>query len=177
MEPLPYGVRSARPDDLPQLPQIERAAAAQFRATAYPSMADADLASPLINLDQDHVWVAVTPTDAPITFAIAHLLNDAVHLHELDVDPRYARRGAGRTLIQTVADWARAAGYTALTLSTFADVPWNGPYYARLGFRTLDATRLSPALQAVRQAEAAAGLPMDHRVCMRLDLRTVLVRE
>jgi hypothetical protein len=36
--------------------------------------------------------------------------------------------------------------YAALTRSTFADGPWNGPYYARLGFRTLDATLLRPGL-------------------------------
>jgi hypothetical protein len=39
---------------------------------------------------------------------------------------------------------------SALTLTTFAGIPWNGPYYARLGFRTLDVTSLSFGLQAVR---------------------------
>jgi hypothetical protein len=29
---------------------------------------------------------------------------------------------------------------------------------------------LSPGLRAVRQAEAQAGLPMEHRICMQLDL-------
>ena len=165
-----YTIRLARPDDLDVLPQIERAAATLFRATAYPAMADADLASLQVNLDHEYVWVAVTPTDVPMAFAIVQLLDTSVHLHELDVDPRFARHGVGRALTQTVADWARAAGYPALTLSTFADVPWNGPYYARLGFREVDERLLSPALQAVRQAETAAGLPMAQRVCMRLDL-------
>ena len=102
--------------------------------------------------------------------AIVHLLAEAVHLHELDVHPDHARQGLGRRLIATVADWARASGATALTLTTFDDVPWNGPYYTRLGFRTLDLADLSPGLQAVRQAEAEAGLPMEHRICMQLDL-------
>jgi hypothetical protein len=34
----------------------------------------------------------------------------------------------GRQLIAAVVDWARARGATALTLTTFADIPWNGPY-------------------------------------------------
>ena len=93
-----------------------------------------------------------------------------MHLHELDVQPDHARQGLGRRLIAIVADWARARGATALTLTTFDDVPWNGPYYARLGFRTLDLATLSPGLQAVRQSEAEAGLPMAHRICMQLDL-------
>jgi hypothetical protein len=62
----------------------------------------------------------------------------------------------------------RARGATALTLTTFDDVPWNGPYYTRLGFRMRDLATLSPGLQTVEQAEA--GLPMVHRICMQLDL-------
>jgi len=165
-----HTIRPTQTDDLAHLPRIERAAARQFLATAYPAMADADLATLHVNLDYDYIWVAVTHTDAPIAFVIAHILDDNVHLHELDVDPLYARRGVGRALIKTVAHWAREAGYAALTLSTFADVAWNGPYYARLGFRILDEALLGPGLRAMRQAEEAAGLPMAQRVCMRLAL-------
>jgi GNAT superfamily N-acetyltransferase len=163
-------IRPARPDDLAALPLIERAAAAQFRATPYAYLADDDLVSAEVDLAQEYVWVAVDQADQPIGFAIVRLLDESVHLHELDVHPDYARQGLGRRLIATVADWARARGATALTLTTFADVPWNGPYYARLGFRTLDLTTLSPGLQAVRQGEADAGLPMAQRVCMQIDL-------
>ena len=38
-------------------------------------------------------------------------------------------------LIEHVAGWARAHGSPALTLTTFTEVPWNAPYYERLGFR------------------------------------------
>jgi len=165
-----YAIRVARPDDLAVLPLIERAAAAQFRATPYPEMVDADLVSAEVDLAQEYVWVAVDPADQPIAFAIVHLLSESVHLHELDVHPDYARQGLGRRLIATVADWARARGATKLTLTTFDDVPWNGPYYVRLGFRTLDLATLSPGLQAVRQTEADVGLPMEKRIAMQLDL-------
>jgi GNAT superfamily N-acetyltransferase len=163
-------IRSARPDDLQALPLIERAAAAIFGTTPYSYLADDDPVSAEIDLAHEHVWVAVDQDDHPIAFAIVHVLDELVHLHELDVHPDYAHQGLGRRLIATVADWARARGATALTLTTFADVPWNGPYYARLGFRTLDLPTLSPKLQAVRQAEADSGLPMAQRICMQLDL-------
>jgi GNAT superfamily N-acetyltransferase len=165
-----YAIRIARPDDLAALPIIERAAVAVFRATPYASLADDDLVSAEVDLAHEYVWLVVDPADQPIAFAIVHLLDVSVHLHELDVHPGHAHQGLGRRLIATVADWARARGATALTLTTFDDVPWNGPYYARLGFRTLDLAMLSPGLQAVRQAEAEAGLPMAHRICMQLDL-------
>ncbi len=163
-------IRPARPHDLQALPLIERAAAAIFRTTPYAYLADDDPVSAEVDLAHEYVWVAVNQADQPIAFAIVRLLDESVHLHELDVHPDYARQGLGRRLIATVAEWARARGATALTLTTFADVPWNGPYYARLGFRTLNLTTLSPGLQAVRQAEVEAGLPMAHRICMQLDL-------
>jgi GNAT superfamily N-acetyltransferase len=170
MQTESFTVRSARSDDLAALPEIERAAAAQFLTTSYPTLVDAALASTQVDLDHEYVWVVVTDTDQPVGFAIVHLLDGSVHLHELDVHPRYARKGLGRRLITTIVDWARNRGARALTLTTFRDVPWNGPYYARLGFRTLDGTTLSPALQAILQAEAAFGLPMANRICMQLDL-------
>lgn len=170
MQTEPYAIRRARQCDLAALPAIERAAAKQFQATPYSAMADAPLASTHLNLDHEHVWVVVDEIDQPIGFAIAHLLEEAVHLHELDVHPHYARQGLGRRLIVTIADWAQTQGVRALTLTTFRDVPWNGLYYARLGFRTLEVTTLSPVLQSVWQAEATAGLPMAHRICMQLDL-------
>jgi GNAT superfamily N-acetyltransferase len=162
-------IRSARPDDLAALPVIEHAAAIHFRTTLYAYLADEPL-SDEANLNHEHVWVAVDQDDHPIAFAIVHLLSESVHLHELDVHPDYARQGLGRRLIATVADWARARGATALTLTTFGDVPWNGPYYTRLGFRTLDLNLIRPGLQTVRQGEAEAGLPMAYRICMQLDL-------
>ncbi len=171
MQTDPYVIRFARPQDLAALPVIERAAAAQFRATPYSWLADDDsLVSTDIDLEHEDVWLMVDQEDHPIGFAIVHVLDQSVHLHELDVHPNYARQGLGRRLIVAIADWARTRGATALTLTTFADVLWNGPYYARLGFRTLDLTTISPALQAVRQQEAAAGLPMAQRICMQLDL-------
>ncbi len=170
MQADPYSIREACPSDLALLPGVERAAAGLFRTTRYAALADWPLASAEIDLAHDRVWVVADAEDRPVGFAIVHVHGRAVHLHELDVHPLHARQGLGRRLIATVAEWARAQGATALTLTTFADVAWNGPYYARLGFRALDPAALSPELQAVRQREAAAGLPMEQRVSMQLDL-------
>jgi GNAT superfamily N-acetyltransferase len=165
-----YLIRPARPGDLAALPVIEHAAAVRFRATAYAALAEDSPVTDEVDLEREHVWVLADRDDRPVGFAIAHVHGESVHLHELDVHPDHARQGLGRRLIATVADWAGARGATALTLTTFADVAWNGPYYARLGFRTLDTSALSPALQAIRQSEAEAGLPMAQRICMQLDL-------
>ena len=74
------------------------------------------------------------------------------------------------TQMEFLNDTGRERCAIALTLTTFDDIPWNGPYYERLGFRRLDEAELSPALQSIRQAEVDAGLPMEQRICMQLDL-------
>lgn len=76
----------------------------------------------------------------------------------------------GRALLAHAADRAREEGLTALTLTTFAEVPWNAPYYARLGFRTLAEGDLTPGLREIRAAEAGHGLDRWPRVCMRAPL-------
>ena len=58
----------------------------------------------------------------------------------------------------------------AVTLTTFRDVPWNAPFYARLGFRVIEA--LSPGLQAIRDHERDIGDDaFGSRVAMQIDLR------
>jgi hypothetical protein len=57
-----------------------------------------------------------------------------------------------------------------VTLTTFRDVPWNRPWYERLGFRVLGEDELGPELRARRDEEEHLGLPAALRVCMRRDV-------
>jgi GNAT superfamily N-acetyltransferase len=92
-----------------------------------------------------------------------------LHVEQVSVDPGSARRGLGRALLGHAADQAPAAGLPALTLTTFADVPWNAPYYTRCGFRVLHDADITPGLRAIRHHEATLGLDRWPRVCMRRD--------
>jgi hypothetical protein len=76
----------------------------------------------------------------------------------------------GRALLDRVEVWARETDRPAITLTTFADVPWNRPLYEHLGFRVLTEAELGPGLRAVRTTEAGHGLDPTTRVCMRLDI-------
>lgn len=53
---------------------------------------------------------------------------------------------------------------------TFRGVPWNAPYYERLGFRELAASEVTPGLAARRAAGPGADGDSYARVCMRRDL-------
>lgn len=53
-----------------------------------------------------------------------------------------------------------------LTLTTFAHIPWDAPYYARLGFETISPDQLTPGLREIRRHEASAGLDAWPRVVL-----------
>jgi GNAT superfamily N-acetyltransferase len=116
------------------------------------------------------LWVAADEDDVPASFVMTVLLDGCLHVEQLSTDPASARRGLGRALLDHAADRARAGGLPALTLTTFADVAWNGPYYVRCGFRVLRDDEITPGLREVRAHEAALGLDRWPRVCMRRDL-------
>ncbi|WP_067437274.1 GNAT family N-acetyltransferase [Nocardioides jensenii] len=66
----------------------------------------------------------------------AHVVEEqgGAHLEQIAVRTALTRRGIGSALIEACCAEAAARGHTELTLTTYADVPWNAPYYARLGF-------------------------------------------
>ena len=99
-------------------------------------------------------------------FARLEELDGGAHLEQLAVLPRHAGQGIGRALVEASQDWARAQGYTSMTLTTFAAVPFNAPFYATCGFGQI--ADPSPALLEVRRHEEAIGLDLiGQRVVMR----------
>jgi predicted DCC family thiol-disulfide oxidoreductase YuxK/GNAT superfamily N-acetyltransferase len=165
-------VEPARVEQLPALQAIEREAGQRFAGLG---LVD-HLLDETLSLDDlaahqaaGRVW-ALVGDGQPIGFAVAEVVDGIAHLEELDVLPAFGRQGHGRRLVDHVAGWAEAHGFPALTLSTFRDVPWNGPLYARWGFRVLAPGEIGPGLLQLRQRERAAGIPIEARVLMRREL-------
>ena len=114
-----------------------------------------------------HLWVVLSD-DLPVAFAHVELIErDAVHLEEVDVHPDHGRRGLGAKLVLEVCGWAARNGYGAVTLTTFRDVPWNLPFYARLGFDVVAPAQVSARLRAIVEDETRRGLDPSRRVVMK----------
>jgi N-acetylglutamate synthase-like GNAT family acetyltransferase len=103
-------------------------------------------------------------------YALADVLDGQAHLEQVTVHPRCGRRGIGRQIIDAVAGWARAQGLESMTLLTFRDVAWNGPYYRRLGFLDVPDAEMGPELARLRAHESDLGLDTSIRGAMRLTL-------
>jgi len=166
-------IRPAKHADLRRLQEIEVAAGELFRPLGMAVVADDDPFS-LAELERyvgaGHAWVATSPVAPVLGYLVLDVVDGAAHVEQVSVDPAAARQGIGRALLDHIARWAAGEGFRAVTLTAYLEVPWNGPYYERLGFRRLAPEEETPGLRALRDHERAHGLDAWPRGCLRRDL-------
>lgn len=170
---MSYVIRLARRDELPLLDEIESKAGELFAEVGVGDVAEhpsTDLGFIESVARAGAVHVAVDGGDMPVGFALTGLLDGTGHLHELSVDPAHGRRGLGRRLVDAGCAFAYARGCRAMTLSTFRDVPWNGPFYRRIGFRELRPDEWTPTMHLLHARELELKLPTERRCFMRKEL-------
>lgn len=164
-------LRSALPPEIPLIREIERASAQRFiglmdaLAEDAPSPADVLAA----RIATGGLLVAVE-AETPVAFVMFRPVEDGLYIEQIDVLPSHEGRRIGAALIDSVGERARIAGLKRLTLSTFRDVPWNAPYYRRLGFVDIADAALTPGLLDIRREHLARGLDESQRVFMAREL-------
>lgn len=173
MTPRPYSIRPAEEHDLPSLREVERAAGKAFADVGMAFVAEDEplpIAALLEFTRGGRAWVCADAGDHPVAYLLAEVVDGNAHLEQVSVHPEHARRRLGWALLDHMIGWARRQHLPAVTLTTYTEVPWNGPYYERCGFRYLAEGELTPGLRAIRAAEAAHGLDRWPRACMRREL-------
>jgi GNAT superfamily N-acetyltransferase len=165
----PNLIRTAGPDELESLRSIEVEAGRLFADLGMADVAD-DPPLPVEELAayqrQGRAWVYLEPGTGPVGYLLAGAVDGNAHIDQVSVHPSFAHRGIGRRLIDQACEWARDGGRPAVTLTTYAAVPWNAPYYRRCGFRVMDHHEMGPELVGLRRAERARGLDTEPRVAM-----------
>jgi GNAT superfamily N-acetyltransferase len=165
-------IRPARRDEGERIREIDWIACEQFRDVGLPRAADDEpMAVEVLAgyADDGRSWVAVVDGE-PVGFLLVDVVDGCTQIEQVSVVPDHQGRGLARALLDRAAEWARAVGAPALTLTTFRDVPWNRPLYEHLGFVVLREDEIGPELADLRAAEAAHGLEPELRVCMRRDV-------
>jgi GNAT superfamily N-acetyltransferase len=157
-------IRPVEADEHALLAEIDQRADTLFR------VAGLDLPPIPFPLDTMHearaILVAGRP---PVGFVQVDEVDGLAHVAELAVLPSHMRRGLGSALLEAACAWAIGAGYPAITVSTFADVDWNAPFYRARGFVVL--SQLTPELTELRAWEHDVGLDqVGRRVVLRREL-------
>ncbi len=169
-----YRVVPASSEHVSLLPAIERSAAAVFGDAVPAELLEHVTPEPIFLAAQQDgtLWVALGSDDLPIGFARVDVTGARVHLAELDVLPAHGRRGVGTALVRAVDDWACSGHFSEITLTTYRDLPWNAPFYARLGFTVVPEPDWDA--ETHRRFEEEAGLESERvrRVVMRKRLAT-----
>jgi GNAT superfamily N-acetyltransferase len=169
-----HAVRPARARDLPLIAAIEDSGIAMFEAVLGDLTGDV-LATPAPSGKERAAQPGflLVAGDPAIGFAHVVDMESHAHLAQLSVHPDHGRRGVGAALLEAAVERAALKGHGSLTLTTYADLPWNGPFYARHGFvEFADDDRRTAAQLAISEEEEMIGLGRHgRRTWMRRALR------
>ncbi|QIK66231.1 GNAT family N-acetyltransferase [Nocardioides sp. HDW12B] len=149
-------IRPGTEADLHRLVDVEVEAGQVFRTVGMTQVADdvpqvSDLREAA---ESQRLWVTQVGSEVA-GYISAEVLDGNAHVAQVSVAPAFAGRALGRAMIKFLEDWGKTAGRPATTLTTFRDVPWNGPYYLRLGYRAMRDEDIGPELARTMAHEAS----------------------
>ena len=165
-------IRKARLDDLPALAEIERDADKLFLQTDMPEIGAAEPTKPdalALLIDEGAVWVADLD-GAPVGFLAAGTRSGQYVILQISVARSGQGRGIGARLMETAMAHGQATGAPDVILTTFRDIPWNAPWYARFGFVEIPEAERTDVMRDMQAHEAAHGLDMSRRCVLRATL-------
>ncbi len=103
------------------------------------------------------IWMAEVRGE-PVGFLRAKPVDDVLYCAEISVLRQHQGKRIGERLIAHFVDFARANGFAGAAGVTYEHVPWNGPYYLRLGFNLLPGDQIGPELAQIMSSEVETVL-------------------
>lgn len=162
-------IRRPHPHEIKLLPQVENAADLRYRRAGLGQILDmppASIRSLEYGRRKGWLWVAASPLGRIVGFAQMKCPDNRAWLDQLSVLDAWQGHGFGTALIDRTADTARKLGLGVLYLSTYRDVPWNAPFYARRGFQEVPRGVWPRAFRMQFLAENSHGHPPWRRTIM-----------
>ena len=157
-----YRIRPARGDEVGDLQKIDLASATLFIDTGLIDFGASGVPTEPIPEDRLRkgfgdglIWVAVDHLEELVGFALCSDRGDDLYLDQLSVLPNHGRQGLGGRLVRRCLQEAESRSHRRVSLSTFRKVPWNGPFYRKLGFREIPVWRLNEWQLGIREAQRA----------------------
>ncbi|WP_169753910.1 GNAT family N-acetyltransferase [Photobacterium aquae] len=168
-------VRRAEFEDITNINQIEKRAGNAFSSMPMDFLCSLPQEIPLHSygfyekkIRSNELFVAEIENKVVGFICISNINEEsAIHVSEFAVDYTYQKRRIGFQLINVVIELAKKK-HKSITLTTFSNVPWNAPFYEKLGFVTIDKSQLNERLVLLLAQESEMGLPKEYRCAMRL---------
>lgn len=160
MRDLPegYRIRPACQADLLLLQRVDLAASRLFEPTGLIQEQDGPQPIPMTALEtglaSGLLFVMADPFDDPAGFALCSVKQPDLYLDQISVDPKHGKRGLGAALLIHITEEADRRRLKGVTLSTFRDLAWNGPFYARHGFVELPRNRMKAWMKTLETIQA-----------------------
>jgi GNAT superfamily N-acetyltransferase len=164
----PYRIERGAPAHAPRLQAIERASGARFRDIGMADIAEHEPTPASLLEDRARsgsLYVALDAGAVPVGFLIWSPKDGFAYIEEVSVHPNHAGHRLAARLIDFLAEDVRGR-FPAVTLTTFRDVAWNGPYYAKLGFKEFPRDQAGPEHAQSWRDQAEDGLDMSRRLFM-----------
>ena len=108
-------------------------------------------------------FVATDSQHQIIGFVTTGSVDGEGYIDQLSVHPDHMRQGVGSALMKFAE---QACSYTESWLTTYSHVPWNKPYYQKLGYREVELHCCGPEiLQILEEQKAVLPCPQ-YRIAM-----------
>jgi GNAT superfamily N-acetyltransferase len=91
------------------------------------------------------IWIA--HLEKPLGFIYAYDMDDDLYIGQLSVTLAAQNKGIGQALLMKIVDIAQERQKRGVVLTTYRDVSWNAPFYARRGFKILLRAEMGPQLR------------------------------
>ena len=152
--------RIAKKSEISKLPSIEKSADFLFEEAGIRNLPAVASLEELRNAN-----CIMVIDDPPKGFIRIDEVDNNAHIEQLSVKRNCMGEGLGSKLLEAATEWAKVKGYSQITLITFKNIPWNGPFYEKHGFWEL--TNIPDDLKKLRDHEKKLGLDsIDERIVM-----------
>lgn len=169
--PEGYKIQLATKADVPLLDAIEAMAGRIFTPGSIPENVLAERVPDDIFMEaisHDRLVVAVDFSLCPVGFAFWQDIERSALLSLIEVNPRHGRKGLGTALVLSIINQVAKGRFSYLYLTTFNNIPWNAPFYKKLGFTRLDDEDQPKWIKDILLEEYEKGL--NDRIAMRYSI-------
>lgn len=146
-------IRPALPSEVEQLRMIDKEARKRYLSLkGFERFA----ASPPINAErfEGGETLVAHRLGAAIGFVFLQIVDDALYVANVSVLPDASGQGVGRYLLRATERRAREISVPAVTLTTFKEPRWNGPWFRAIGFEPIPEDRIGSGLRSILDRHA-----------------------